>query len=325
MSKRLLIIFMILSIFFVILTTDYLFTIGFMAYTTLKNMKIKSIILVLSVLITAFSLQSCNSDESNSNTANIQLKLIDAEGDYDKVLVDILDVQYNRGDDEGGWVSFEGFSLPETEDSLNRVDLCELIAGNSLVLTDQEIEAGSLHQIRFILGENNGLVLDGEEDEIPLDTPSAQQSGLKLMLNEELAPGFSYTFILDWDVQKSIVKAGNSGKYNLKPVIRVIAEVNSGTIAGQVADILETEPNADPMPLENVAITAYAAADVGFGTPITTSYSNNEGEFKVQGLPEGSYILRVELANYITIDITDPTAVTVGNETVLEKIHLTQS
>ena len=46
---------------------------------------------------------------------------------------------------------------------------------------------------------------------------------------------------MDWDVQKSIVKAGNSGNYNLKPVIRVTAEANSGTISGRIADSTETE------------------------------------------------------------------------------------
>ena len=91
-----------------------------------------------------------------------------------------------------------------------------------------------LKQFRLVLSDNNTLLLENETTPIHLDTPSAQQSGLKLKLDTALEPGFSYTFILDWDVHKSIVKAGNSGKYILKPVIRVNTEVNSGSISGKV-------------------------------------------------------------------------------------------
>lgn len=166
-------------------------------------MKIKSIFLGMFMIIATFLFQSCDTNEainSTSNTSKIQLKLVDSEGNYDKVLVNIIDVQYNRNDDDMGWTTFEGFTLPETDDPLNRIDLTELIAGNSVVLTDQDIESGMLSKIRLILGEGNAIVLEGETDEIPLKTPSAMQSGLKLHMNTELVAGFSYTFVLDWDV-----------------------------------------------------------------------------------------------------------------------------
>jgi hypothetical protein len=171
-------------------------------------MKLRNLFLV-AIIFATLSFVSCDNNDSNAeNTSSIQLKLVDAEGEYEKVLVNIIDVQYNRNDGDSGWTSFEGFTLPNTDDPLNRVDLTELVAGNTLILTDEDIESGMLNQIRLILGEGNAVVLDGETTEIPLSTPSAMQSGLKLHLNTTFEPGFSYTFILDWDVQKSIVKAG---------------------------------------------------------------------------------------------------------------------
>ena len=274
------------------------------------------------MIISTLFFQSCNNNDaviSTSNTSKIQLKLVDSEGNYDKVLVKIIDVQYNRNDDDMGWTTFEGFTLPETDDHLDRIDLTELIAGNSIILTDQDIESGMLSKIRLILGEGNAIVLEGETEEIFLKTPSAMQSGLKLHMDTELVAGFSYTFVLDWDVQKSIVKAGNSGIYNLKPVIRVVAEVNSGTIKGRVADIDETKDGTDPMPIEGATLNVYDKDDTSIGTTET----NVDGLYMFQGLPAGDYKLKVEKGDYNTLT-TDPILVEVGVETTKD-IHLTKS
>ena len=286
-------------------------------------MKLSNLFLV-AILFATLSFVSCDNNGSNGeNTSSIQLKLVDSEGEYEKVLVNIIDVQYNRNDGDSGWISFEGFTLPNTDDPLNRVDLTELVAGNTLVLTDQDLESGMLNQIRLILGEGNAIVLDGETAEIPLSTPSAMQSGLKLQLNTTLEPGFSYTFILDWDVQKSIVKAGTSGIYNLKPVIRVIAEVNSGTILGRVADSEETETVL--MPVENATVYVYNATDITFLTPLASTFTNDEGNFVLQGLPEGNYLLKIEKSDYTILTTTIPTVVTKGQDTNLGTILITKT
>ena len=166
----------------------------------------KNIFMVAICLFAILGLHSC-SDDNPENTSRVQLKLIDAPGDYQEVNVEIIDVLYNSTENDEGWKSI-------TEDDFSPiiVDLTELIAGNELLLSDVIIPSGMLQQIRLVLGDNNTLVVEGEANPINLDTPSGQQSGLKLKTNTELEPGYSYTFILDWDVQKSVVKAGNSGK-----------------------------------------------------------------------------------------------------------------
>lgn len=285
-------------------------------------MKLRNYFLV-AALIGALSFVSCDNNGGNvDNTSSVQLKLVDSEGKYEKVLVHIIDVQYNRNEGDSGWISFEGFTLPNTGDHLNRVDLTELVAGNTLVLTDEDIESGMLNQIRLVLGEGNAIVLDDKTDEIPLSTPSAMQSGLKLHLNTTLEPGFSYTFILDWDVQKSIVKAGNSENYNLKPVIRVLAEVNSGTILGRVADAEETQ--TELMPVENATVYVFNATDVTFLTPIASTYTNSEGLFALQGLPEGNYLLKIEKSHYTPFTSTVPIEVKKGLETNVGTILMTK-
>ena len=70
-------------------------------------------------MVTVFVFQSCNEASKVEDTARVQLRLIDAPGDYLEVNVEIIDVQYNSSDEEGGWTSFENFT-PGT------VDLTEL-------------------------------------------------------------------------------------------------------------------------------------------------------------------------------------------------------
>ena len=257
-------------------------------------------------LVVALGLKSCNNDSTADNeTTRIQLKLVDIPGDYEEVNIEIIDIQYNSSDEEGGWTSFS----PENGYPI-QVDLTELIAGNNLLLTDEIISSGKLDQIRLVLSDNNSIVIEGEAEPIHLDTPSAEQSGLKLKLDTELEPGFTYTFILDWDVQKSIVKAGNSGKYILKPVLRVNTEVNSGSISGNVIgnDVNDTIDTA--VALEDIIVKIYTQDDA---TEIfAQTLTNENGDFLFQGLAAGNYTLKIEDNRFIEFESDETILVKVG-------------
>ena len=95
----------------------------------------------------------------------------------------------------------------------------KLTGGLEAILADVELPAGNISQIRLILGENNSLTINGQTQNLTI--PSGSQSGLKLNVNIELVEGITYKILLDFEAAKSVVEAGNSGIYNLKPVIRV--------------------------------------------------------------------------------------------------------
>ena len=263
-----------------------------------------------------FVLVGCDDkiDSTNNDNARIQIKLVDAPDErYEEVNIEIIDIQYNNSEDNQGWISLEPVNGYPIE-----VDLTELVAGNNLLLADELIPSGSINQIRLVLSDNNSLLLEGEMNQIPLDTPSAQQSGLKLKLNTELEAGFSYTFILDWDVNRSIVKAGNSGKYNLKPVIRVNLEVNSGSIAGiVVGEVLDDEIEG-PVPLKNVGVFIFTDKDVY----VAATFTNENGKFLVQGLDKGNYILKIETLEYVDYESENSVMVNVGEVTDVGIIEL---
>src|SRR5207344_2398898 len=102
--------------------------------------------------------------------------------------------------------------------------------------------------------------------------PSAQQSGIKLLINAELVPGIDYKIWTDFDAARSIVTTG-SGKYILKPVIRVYTKAVSGSISGTV---LPVEADAWIYALSGTNDTIASAR------PDTLS-----GNFIIQGLDAG--------------------------------------
>ena len=223
-------------------------------------------------VMAVFAFGSCSSDDNNANNegnARVKVRMTDAPGDYEQVNIEVIDVKMkaNGESGEGGWVSI-GNVVPQV------YNLLDLTGGVSVLLSDSEIAAGYLGQLRLILGDNNTIVKDGVTHN--LTTPSAQQSGLKLQVNKQLLPYLVYDFLIDFDVDASIVEAGNSGNYILKPVLRVSTEANSGSIRGFVA----------PGPYQIVA-------SVMVDGVMISSYANALGEFVLQGVPEGSYVLTV--------------------------------
>ena len=110
-------------------------------------------------------------------------------------------------------------------------------------------------------------------DKLVLDTPSAQQSGLKLKVDQKLEADTYYTFILDFDVDESVVSQGNGG-YSLKPVLRLAVDETSGSIAGTVT------PSTEPV------LVQAQSADV-----TASAYTNAEGKFQLHGLEPGTYIV----------------------------------
>jgi len=244
---------------------------------------IKQLKLIFPFLLVALFF-SCDEDSSsnkiNAQVPTISVRLVDAPGDYEAVNVEIVDVLIKMNDDsadENGWISLESES--------DIVNLLDFTGGISKVLVDRfSIPAGTLSQMRLVLGDGNTIVIKDENDEdetFDLKTPSAQQSGLKLKVNTLIEEGFSYDFILDFNVEKSIVHAGNSGNIILKPVLYVSAEVNSGIIEGTVS------------PNDILAVASVLIDDNG--TPETdddfviSSYTDSTGAFALWGVPEGIY------------------------------------
>ena len=182
-------------------------------------------------------------DKLSKGTATIQLKLTDAPSmEYDAVYIDIQGVrvgvadEYFYADDpyyEDDDDSMDGPDDVEWVDlDLNNPGLYNLLDyrnGETVLLAGGDIPAGKISQVRLLLGDDSYVVVDGMEYD--LKTPSAQTSGLKFNLHDVLLPELMYSFVIDFDASRSVVRTGN-GKYILKPVIRTYADAFGGTIKG---------------------------------------------------------------------------------------------
>lgn len=168
------------------------------------------------LIIATTLLIGCSDDNSSKETSILRVNLTDAPGDYEAVLIDLQGLRVNVSSDttDGSWYDL-------TLDTMGQIDLLMFTNGNSIQLSEEEIEPGYLSQMRMILGDNNEIVVDG--DTLDLQTPSAQQSGLKFNVKADIAEGNTFNLLIDFDAEKSIVEKGN-GDYLLKPVIKVITE-----------------------------------------------------------------------------------------------------
>ncbi|WP_226390054.1 DUF4382 domain-containing protein [Penaeicola halotolerans] len=189
----------------------------------------KKSFLFVALLALAFGFTACNDDAPEEGNARLSIKLTDAPADYEEVWIDIVDIQVKSTTEEGenGWTSLDNVQA-------GQYDLLKLTAGVDTLLTEVDLPAGRIGQIRLILGSENYVTIDGEQ--IRLTTPSAHQSGLKLLVNETLEAGRVYEFLLDFDAARSVVKAGNSGQYILKPTIKVITSISEEAVISGAID-----------------------------------------------------------------------------------------
>ena len=247
-------------------------------------------------MISCFFLMGCESseDEAMMGKATLKIRLTDAPADYEGVFIDVREIRikvefdddgedeaHGDDDDDESWITL---SNPNP----GVYNLLDLTNGLDTLIGEAEIPAGELKQIRLILGNDNTIVEDGNTYD--LKTPSAQQSGLKIKVEEELKDGVTYTILLDFDVARSIVEAGNSGNIILKPVIRARIEANSGAIKGVVAPAASSP-----------VIYAILEADT-----VTSTYANEEGFFMLRALPAGEYkVVVVPVSGYLDKLIND--------------------
>ena len=223
---------------------------------------------------------ACGDDDGPGSTAQprIEVRLTDSPADYDKVIVDVVAVEVKIGDEDFRQLD---------ENHAGTYDLLELTNGIDTLIANSALPAGELREIRLILGEENYLQIGNQLKK--LDTPSAQQSGLKIKLEDAvLEPDQQYLLLIDFDAGRSVVEAGNSGKYNLKPVLRATLREIEDVETGRIAGVLN--------PAEKQWVFAHANGDT-LGT-----YANETGAFLLSDVPAGTYTVEIvpgDTADYL--------------------------
>jgi hypothetical protein len=234
-------------------------------------------------------------------SARLQVSLTDGPFTHAKeVWVDIQQISIIMGD------TTQPLVLAGSHPGL--YNLMNFTNGKDTLLADATIPAGTISQIRLLLGDNN-YIIDDQGQKIPLKTPSGQESGLKVQIHQDVTGGILYRLKLDFDAGKSIVQAGNSGNYLLKPVLRIISFTPSGgDIQGVVMpDSFRTE------------ILAIQGADT-----FTTFTDSPGGAYLIKDVPAGNYSLLYVPSDTAFKTASRNTTVTLGQIIMEDTVFLTK-
>ncbi|WP_433695683.1 DUF4382 domain-containing protein [Paraburkholderia phenoliruptrix] len=176
-------------------------------------------------------------DGGSTPAGTLRVQMTDAPAcGFDHVYVTVNKVRVNMnaqaGDGDSGWSDI-ALTTPQ------RIDLLSLTNGVLADLGQTALPAGQYQQVRLVLAQNQGnslanSVVPTGGSEQALDTPSAAQSGYKIIRPFTVQANTLVDLVLDFNACKSIVQKGN-GSYSLKPVVTATPTVVSGTISGYVA------------------------------------------------------------------------------------------
>ena len=279
------------------------------------------------VLALMLPLAACEDETTGpgDGSATLSIYLTDGPGEVEAVWVELLGLTAQGG--EGGSVDL--LAAPT-----------ELILLTDLVGTVQflGVNAGlgptTFRQLRLVVGDvvlkalNDTVYVKGDPilpagleafDQGELQCPSCSQSGIKVKVpNDEMkVEGGSASLVLDFDVTQSFGhKAGNSGKWVMKPVILgALVEGNleelglAGSVAGTVELVAIPQcPEGTDRTIQDFVPTATLNGFLdGEGQPIVrTGTMEADGTFRIGFLPPGSYTMGY--MGSIDVGLTDPTS-----------------
>jgi hypothetical protein len=222
---------------------------------------------LIGVLFLLSILSACGSGGSSSSatgtgTGTLSTSLTDSTtADYKAVYVTVLEVQVHRNTNSGK--KWQVVASPE-----ETYNLLELVNGVREHLGLADLPQGHYTQMRLLLGPDPlpaaGINILSEPHPYPhyfidhsdnyheLKVPSGYQTGIKMVSGFEINANQTTEVTLDFDALESIVQAGSSGQCLLKPVIRVLDDLQDYSI---VSGIVETR-GATITGLEGVLVSA---------------------------------------------------------------------
>ena len=253
-------------------------------------------ILVLFLTTTFLFACSGGGGSSGGETGTLSMALTDSStGKYLAIYVTIDEVQVNKKDSTSNGNS--GWKTVATP--MKTYNLLKLVNGVTEILGEDELEAGTYHQIRLIIGKTaesenningephpdaNYVFEDGSNDE-PLKIPSGYQTGVKLVHTFKVGKDGFVELVLDFEACKSVVETG-SGKYILKPTIKVIETANKYDVYGKVTD------GETALPIEGALVSAQISEGLSASvvrSTLTSDVADEVGQYRLLLSPGQTY------------------------------------
>lgn len=220
-------------------------------------------VMIFCLLLFSFVLYNCSDDPAGpgDGNSNVRVYMVDSPAEYDEVNIVIEKVEVGR--DSSGQKEWTIIS-----NETKTYNLLELRNGNVVLIGDATVSTGHYSYLRLTIGASSNVVINGVPFILLLQ--GGLQATVEIAHEFDVTVNASYEMTIDFDAEKSIISG--SGNYFLRSTIRVIRTEQSGTISGKVL------PSGD-----SPAIFAISGSDTA------TTYANEDGDFKVMALHEGSY------------------------------------
>jgi len=184
-------------------------------------MKCTKILILMLAVAPMLLMVSCNKEKANTST--MKFKLTDAPGAYEAVNIDIQGVQVYSPSQ--GWVTFNS--------DLGVVNILNYTNGQTTLMAQGTIDAGTITAARLVIGSNNSVVIGGQT--YHLNSSAALQSGLTLNLHNTLQAGNTYEWTIDFDAAQSI-DISSGGSYVLMPTLHLMVDAASSASANASSD-----------------------------------------------------------------------------------------
>lgn len=209
------------------------------------------IVLVISGIVPLAGCGGGGSDESD-DTGFLSLSVSDAPiHDAKKVCITFDEIEFKHGD---------GAPFVVELDPAEKVNLLDFQGNNAApLLFNEELPAGNYEWMRLgidaVMGSNGGggdtggddcdgnasYIVMNDETVHNLYVPSGSETGLKLVSGFTVPVNGSADFTVEFDLGKSITAPpGLQPDVVLKPALRLVNNVEAGTLTGQVSNELAT-------------------------------------------------------------------------------------
>src|SRR5690606_31970756 len=194
----------------------------------IKRHFLKTLSIVLFVSI-AFGV-ACTDATEGTGLALVNIRLIDAPGDFDEAWIEFEGVELFHGTDrqavEGQWIH-----IPY--DQVDRqVDVSKLVGDGVLLLGRQEVPVGGIFKIRLLLGQDHYLTKEGKDLSLTLKDPEI--TVIEIDVNYRLERNLSYDIYVDFDLDRSIKGTTDTNRFLLEPKVRSFISNDRSIIKGKI-------------------------------------------------------------------------------------------